>query len=459
VLEAEGYDEKPDMLVKATIQSLEALRLDEGQAEKTKAVINTVFKLQAEGKTARAAETKASEQAAKTKDEGAKSKKNPAVEGIAKLAGVMLKNVGKAVVFVLSKPEEKQEKDRKEADSALKTVWPDLQKLADATNKLSKEHLSVKQGAAQLLQSTQVLMQIVGALGGCAPQAGQRQTLEMVFERFEGSVTFLRLACTGKLTDQSSSKLLAAAGKGVDDRLLDVFNCCKRFQVNAQIMQGDKKAWQEATQGLWVAIKGVLETLKHLARMVVQESSKSQVISAIQGAKDMCTTLVKKAEALDSKACQITEVDSQSKILLKDLTILETAVAVAEGEAAEGPAKASALRATARAAIAASLFLSSACSNVVQALPELKNVGARRKVAEPHVDTYLVLLKEAVAAPANAAAHTTLLRKAKDAGEALDALADEAMKAIPIVKRVGNTDNLERRIKEAKGAFGKISAK
>jgi len=296
------------------------------------------------------------------------------------------------------------------------------------------------------------------ALGGCTPQPGQRQTLEMVFERFEGSVTFLKLACTGKLTDKSSSKLLAAAGKGVDDRLLDVFNSCKRFQVNAQIMQGEKKTWQDATQGLWVSVKGVLETLKHLARMVVQESSKSQVISTIQGAKDMSQTLVKQAEALDAKACQITEVDMQAKTLLKDLTILEIAVAVAEGETPEGPSKAAALRATARSAIAASLFLNSACSNVVLALPELKNVGAKRKAAEPHVDSYLALLKEAVAAPANAVAHTTLLRKAKDAGEALDALADEAMKAIPIVKRVGNTDNLERRIKDAKGAFGKISA-
>jgi len=162
VLEGEGYDEKPDMLVKATLQSLEALRLDEGQAEKTKAVINTVFKLQkpAEGKTA--GDAKGEKPALETKSEEAKAKRDPAVEGIAKLAGAMLKNVGKAVVFVLSKPEEKQEKDRKEADTALRTVWPDLEKLADATNKLPKEYRSVKQGAAELLQSTQVLMQIVG---------------------------------------------------------------------------------------------------------------------------------------------------------------------------------------------------------------------------------------------------------------------------------------------------------
>eukprot|EP00466_Bigelowiella_natans_P015351 jgi/Bigna1/89327/estExt_fgenesh1_pg.C_470061 len=475
VLDAEGYADEADDLFEVTMKELRELNLEPGQPEKTLAAIcslNPKVKQRAEklglkpasdAKKTQAAPAcvclRVSPVAANRRNDADKEDKYRFREQYREKGNgrTLLFKLSFAVGFVLGSPEEKKnEEKRSKANKALADVNPSLQRLAALANKLPKDCASVVLGVKQVIQSAQTLLQIVGTVAGSAPDEAAKQTLTMILERFEGSVSYLKLATAGNLTDTSTTKLMAAVAKGVEDRLMDTVNSCKRFQMNSQIIASDQKIWSETTQAMWVAVKGSLETLKHLARMIMQTSSRKQLIDAIQGSKVMIETLLEKGKFLDWRGFSIIDFKPNATRFLGDLSMFENAVDCAESEKAASSSQGGKLREKSRQALAKSLFLASAATNVCLAVPELKSLSSATRCVQPALKAFQDVLAQAVKDPKSVAAHTTILRKAAEVGKLVGAMASEAEKAVPVVRKVGDTTNLERRISDAKTAFGEV---
>ena len=455
VFEAEGFDDSPEKLLNATTSQLSALRLTASEVQKTSRALGR-FRKNTAGAAAAAAAAAASP-AGDAKRIAAAG--NATVTAIEKKAGELLANVSTTVAFILSTPEEKRGKITA-AKACTDKIHPALQALSAAADSLPASRASVKAGSAQLIRAVNALMKVVSQIGGQSPPPQMRQYLDMAMEQFEGAVQFLKLATAGRLTDKPSTSLLAAIGKNVEDRLLDVVNACKRFKFNfsGSMMAEEQLKWQKSAQGTWVSGKGVIETLKHLSRLLMQPSSRGQLADSVKGARGMLTVVVSTAQTLDAKAAASSDIKQAVDALGEQLTALETAMGCVEGErAAGGGLSAAILRRSTREALASSLSLLSACQNVCVALPQLKALSAACDKAWAQVKLMLSLLQTAVKAPKSTPGHTALVRAAGPAGNSIDALAAAAAKAVPTVKTVGNTENLERRIAQVKGVFEPVA--
>mmetsp|Transcript_11967 Transcript_11967/g.19027 ORF Transcript_11967/g.19027 Transcript_11967/m.19027 type:complete len:392 (-) Transcript_11967:261-1436(-) len=384
-----------------------------------------------------------------------KSDREKLMAPIQKETSEILKNVTTTMSYI--NDTEKGEAKRKVADAAIKSIYPGMQKLASLVNVLPKGYNSVKRGASELVKSTQALMKFVDQTGGRTPDLPMRRTLDMIFERFEGSVAYIKLATLGKSTDFSSTKLLSAAGKGIEDRLFDAMNACKLFDRNtAGLPKEEKQVWAETMQGLWVSVKGVLETMKYLVPLLLQKSSREQMLSTLDGAEKTLVTLAPLAKKLDLKAYTASEIETKSQKLIRELAGLKRAVDMTEPEIAPGPPSASSLRRAGRRAISRALFLLSATENVAVELPDLKGLGSAVNDLVKPLNEFQEIVAKAVVKPAGTAEHTAILRKAKEVGELVDKLADFTEKSLPQIKRIGKTENLERRVKDARGYFDKV---
>eukprot|EP00954_Amorphochlora_amoebiformis_P025549 1373837-Amorphochlora_amoeboformis.AAC.1 len=89
-------------------------------------------------------------------------------------------------------------------------------------------------------------------------------------------------------------------------------------------------------------------------------------------------------------------------------------------------------------------------------LPDLKGLGSAVNDLVKPLNEFQEIVAKAVVKPAGTAEHTAILRKAKEVGELVDKLADFTEKSLPQIKRIGKTENLERRVKDARGYFDKV---